>query len=222
MYYPNAKRTAEAEPAVDFLQRHFSENPGAIDLVTIGPLSNIALAIQSDNSFAKNVRHCYVMGGAACTNGNVTAAAEYNMWCDPEAAKIVFHSGIAITMIGWELSCADATLNNEELKAIYALGTERARVAVDSNRQALKAVMEIQGESGLALADPVAMAIALDPDVCEKRSSHFVDIATAEELTRGMTVVDKLNVSGQEANATVCWTLDSERWKQMLVTCLSD
>jgi len=222
MHYPNAKQIAEAEPAVDFLQRHFSESPGEIDLITLGPLSNIALAIKADSSFASNVRHCYVMGGAACTNGNVTAAAEYNIWCDPEAAKIVFHSGMAITMIGWELSCADATLNDAELQAIHALGTERARVAVDCNRHALKAVMEIQGESGLALADPVAMAVALDPRVCEERSSHYVDIATAEELTRGMTVVDKLGVSGQNANVSVCWTLDSERWKGMLMTCLAD
>jgi len=129
---------------------------------------------------------------------------------------------MAITMIGWELSCADATLNDAELQAIHALGTERARVAVDCNRHALKAVMEIQGESGLALADPVAMAVALDPRVCEERSSHYVDIATAEELTRGMTVVDKLGVSGQNANVSVCWTLDSERWKGMLMTCLAD
>lgn len=222
MNYPSPGRQAEETPAVDFLLQHFSEAPGAIDLVTLGPLTNIALAIEADSSFAKNVAHCYVMGGAACTNGNVTAAAEYNIWCDPEAAKIVFHSGMPITMIGWELSCGDATLNDEELKSIHALGTERARVAVDCNRHALKAVMEIQGESGLALADPVAMAVALDHQACTNRSSHYVDIATAEELTRGMTVVDKLNVSGNEANVTVCWSLDSEHWKNMLTSCLSN
>ena len=222
MNYPAPKRQAEAEPAVDFLLRHFNAAPGAIDLVTLGPLTNIANAIKADDSFAKNVAHCYVMGGAACTNGNVTAAAEYNIWCDPEAAKIVFHSGMPITMIGWELSCAEATLNDTELQAIHALGTERARVAVDCNRHALKAVMDIQGESGLALADPVAMAVALDPDACKNRSHHYVDIATAEELTRGMTVVDKLNVSGKAANVTVCWSLDSEHWKKMLVRCLTD
>jgi len=71
------------------------------------------------------------------------------------------------------------------------------------------------------LADPVAMAIALDERACTKRSQHFVDISCDEELTRGMTVVDKLNVTGKPANVEVCWTLDSDRWKTMLRDALA-
>ena len=221
MNYPAPQREADGDNAAARLVELFTANPGELTLVTLGPLTNIALALQQDPSIAGKVRHCYVMGGAACTNGNVTPAAEYNIWCDPEAAAIVFHSGMPITMIGWELSCGAANLDDDEIAGIRALGTERAALAMDCNNYALKAVREIQGESGLALADPVAMAVALDAEACRHRSAHFVDISCDAELTRGMTVVDKLNVTGQPANVEVCWQLDPVRWKDMLRTALS-
>jgi len=216
MNYPKAARPVTPGEADVKLLELFEANPGELILVTLGPLTNIARALEKDASLSTKIKHCFVMGGAACTNGNVTPAAEYNIWCDPEAAHRVFHSGIPITMIGWELSCGEATLSDEEMETILALGTKRAELAIHCNRHALKAVREIQGEAGLALADPVAMAIALDERACAKRSSHYVDISRDEELTRGMTVVDKLDVTGKPANVEVCWTLDSVRWKAML------
>ena len=221
MNYPAPVRDAENKDAVSALTELFSANPGDLTLVTLGPLTNIAKALQRTPTLAREVKHCYVMGGAACTNGNVTPAAEYNIWCDPEAAQVVFHSGMPITMIGWELSCGAATLDDAEIAGIRALGTERATLAMDCNNYALKAVREIQGESGLALADPVAMAVALDADACSHYSPHYVDISCDAELTRGMTVVDKLNVTKQPANVEVCWQLDHQHWKRMLRSALS-
>lgn len=220
MNYPAPERRAEEQPAAATLVDLFARHPQQLTLVTLGPLTNIAQALQLDPDFAQNVGQCFVMGGAACTNGNVTPAAEYNIWCDPEAAHQVFHAGMPITMIGWELSCGAATLDDQEIADIRALGTERATLAMDCNNYALKAVREIQGESGLALADPVAMAVALDPKACAQRSHHFVDISCDAELTRGMTVVDKLNVTGNPANVDVCWELDSAHWKTMLQAAL--
>jgi purine nucleosidase len=70
------------------------------------------------------------------------------------------------------------------------------------------------------LPDPITMAIALDPGVCTQRSWHYVEIACADELTRGMTVVDQLNVTGQRPNVEVCWEIDARRWKEILVATL--
>lgn len=221
MNYPLPALQAKAEHAVDALIRHFSDSPNTIDLITLGPLTNIASVLEREPEFASWVRHCYVMGGAACTVGNVTPAAEYNIWCDPEAARVVFQSGMSLTMIGWELSRGDATLSDHEIESIRAIGTERAQFAMDCNAHALKAVREIQGEAGLALADPVAMAVALDERACLDRSKHYVDISCDTDLTRGMTVVDQLNVTHQSPNATVCWSLDATHWKSMLITALS-
>ncbi len=222
MNYPDPSLIPETTPAPVELITRLSSNPGQIDLITLGPLTNIATALALEPKLASWVHHCYVMGGAACTVGNVTPAAEYNIWCDPEAAHRVFHSGMPITMIGWELSRDQATLTDDEIKAIRHLDTPLAHIAMDCNGYALKAVRELQGEQGLALADPVAMAIALDPSLATQQSRHFVDIALDNELTRGMTVVDQLNVTGKTPNVTVCWSLDTIGWKRLLHDTLSN
>ena len=216
MNYPAPASTANDTHAVDALLSRFGAEPGELTLVTLGPLTNIATVLQKQPAFAAWVKHCYIMGGAACTVGNVTPAAEYNIWCDPEAAQQVFSSGMSISMIGWELSRGDATLNDREIEAVHAIGTAEARFAMDCNAHALKAVREIQGEAGLALADPVAMAVALDPDCCTQRSEHYVEVSCDRSLTRGMTVVDQLNVTGKQANIEVCWALNAKRYKQLL------
>ncbi|HFC12281.1 MAG TPA: nucleoside hydrolase [Anaerolineae bacterium] len=220
MNYPPPKREMQPDHAVTELIRRFRAAPQEIILVTLGPLTNIASALLLEPSLAQWVKHCYVMGGAACVVGNVTAAAEYNIWCDPESAEIVFQSGMPITMIGWEHSRGAATLDDDEMAMVRNFGTVRAQFAIDSNRHALQALRNIQGEAGLALADPVAMIVALDPDVVLQRSMHHVAISCDHELTRGMTVVDQLHVSGNPPNVDVVWQLDPARWKAALYRCL--
>ena len=144
MNYPEPKAAPAAGHAVDEMLRRFGAEPGEITLVTLGPLTNIAVALGREPRLAEWVKECYVMGGAANCVGNVTPAAEYNIWCDPEAARIVFHSGMKITMIGWELCCNDAALNEDEIQHVYSLDTERAKVAMDCNMHALDVVRELQ------------------------------------------------------------------------------
>ena len=218
--YPAPSRPAAPGHAAVELARRFAAAPGEIELVTIGPLTNVATALALDPAMASNAKRCWVMGGAACTHGNVTAAAEYNVWCDPEAAARVLDSGMDVVMLGWELSCGAATLDEAEMAELRALGP-RAEVAMDSNRTALEAVRRLQGQDGLALADPVAMAVVLDASVATERSRHRVDVGLADELTRGMTVVDRLNASGREPNAEVVFGIDAARWKALLRASLS-
>ena len=214
------KRPAAGQNAVDELVRRFREAPGEITLVTLGPLTNIAAALIVEPRLAEWVKECYIMGGNANCVGNVTPAAEFNIWCDPEAARIVFHSGMKCLMVGWEHCRFDAALSHDEMAAIRALDTPLAHFALDCNSYALEAGMTIQGASGLMLPDPVTMAIALDNRVCTRRSWHYVDVACAEELTRGMTVVDELNVTGHKPNMEVCWEIDKPLWKEILAQTL--
>jgi len=215
-HYADPVQPAQSEHAVCALVRLFSQSPQEISLVTLGPLTNIAAALMLEPSLAKWIKHCYIMGGAANIEGNVTPAAEYNIWVDPEAAYKVIHSGIPITMLGWELSRGDSTLSDAEIEDIKSIGTSAANVAMDCNAHALKAVREIQGEAGLALADPCAMAVALDVSIATELSEHYVDISLDAELTRGMSVVDKLHVSGKAPNARVCFSINPIQWKSML------
>ena len=231
--FPAPKRKAEREPAVDAIIRLAGEEPG-LTLVTLGPLTNVALALKREPELAKRIGRCVVMGGAPCCEGNVTPAAEYNIWVDPEAARAVFRSKLNIEMIGWHVSRGESVLNDDEIAAIEALGTAKARFAIESNRTAREAYRVQTGEIGLSLADPTAMAVALDRSIGLSWSRHRVAIETGSRLTRGMTVVDRLNVHHDDNNvhvwreataehegADVLWTLDSRRFKAMLKAALA-
>lgn len=220
MRYPPPQRPPAGSDAVQQLIRRFGEAPGEITLITLGPLTNIGLALSIEPRLAQWVKQCYLMGGAACCVGNVTPAAEYNIWFDPEAARIVFHSGMKMLMVGWEHCRGEASLSAEERAMVYGFGTERAAFAMDCNRTALAAGRDIQGEMGLTLPDPVTMSIALEPAVCTRRSMHYVDVSCDHELTRGMTVVDQLGVTNKPPNMEVCWAIDYPRWKEILYQTL--
>ncbi len=229
--YPAPKRAAESLHAVDaFLQA--THDHAGLTLVTLGPLTNIARALERDPSLVGRIERCVVMGGNPCCEGNVTPAAEYNIWCDPEAAKIVFGSGMKVEMVGWQLSVGEANLSESDIAHVRSLDTPLAHFAIDCNAHVMVANKTQTGDVGISLPDPTAMAVALDPGIAVKSSGHRVQIACADELTRGMTVVDRLNVAGDERNADtwrsvgdaplcrVVWELDIPGWKQLLYDTL--
>ncbi len=229
--YPAPRKSAERLHAVDAIIETIEANPGII-LVTLGPLTNVALAVSKKPGLAAKVSRCVVMGGAPCCEGNVTPAAEFNIWVDPEAARIVMRSGLPVELIGWQLCRGDAVLGEDEIKHVEAFNTKLAHFAVECNSHARVAYKVQTNEDGICLPDPVAMCLALDPTVGTEWSEHYVDVETESELTRGMTVVDRLNVAGDERNrktwaaalkgpkAKVCWTIDNQRWKDALFSSL--
>jgi purine nucleosidase len=230
--YPPPQRLPERQHAVDAILQAIEANPGLV-LVTLGPLTNVALAVARKPEIAAQVSRCVMMGGAPCCEGNVTPAAEYNIWVDPEAARIVLHSGLPVELVGWHLCRGEAVLGPTEIDFVLSLNTEPARFAIECNRQAQHAYFEQTGERGIALPDPVAMSIALDPTIGTRWSKHYVDVETRSELTRGMTVVDRLNVAANSRNravwasllaaappAKVCWTIHPGRWKEALYSAL--
>lgn len=221
-------RTAEALHAVDAIIATARANPG-LEIVTLGPLTNLALAIEQDPGIVADISRCVVMGGAPCCEGNVTPAAEFNIWVDPEAAQTVMQSGLPIELVGWQLSRYDAVVQEQDIAKILALNTPLADFAIRCNSRAREAYFEQTGEVGLSLPDPIAMALLLDPSLALEASEHRILIETQSELTRGMTVVDKLNVTGDERNAAnwqhtkqarIIWELDVSGWKNLLFKSL--
>lgn len=230
--YPPPKRALEKQHAVDAIISTIEANP-ALVLVTLGPLTNIGLALQRKPNIAAKVSRCVIMGGAPCCEGNVTPAAEYNIWCDPEAARIVMRSGLPIELVGWHLCRGEAALNLNDIERVLSLDTLLARFAIECNSRAQEAYFEQTGEHGISLPDPVCMSVALDPSIVTHQTEHYVDVETTSELTRGMTVVDRLNVAGNDRNKTVwadvvkqgvkakvIWTMDVARWKRALTAAL--
>jgi purine nucleosidase len=233
MNYPQPQRGPEKQPAVEAIIETFRAAPGKITLVTLGPLSNIATALLCEPSLAEWVKQCYVMGGAACTVGNITPAAEYNIWCDPEAARIVFHSGMKVMMVGWELCRGQANLNDDEMAMIRDLDTPYAHFTLDCNQSALEASRQWLNDPGLGLPDPLAMSVALDRAVCTRSAMHHVEVECGSDLTRGMTIVDERGVANtgpnvetwkllnqKPPNVEVCWEVDVARWKETLYKTL--
>jgi purine nucleosidase len=230
--YSAPRRAAEERHAVEAIIEIAESTPGLV-LVTLGPLTNIALAVALKPRIVANISRCVVMGGAPCIPGNVTPVAEYNVWADPEAARIVFHSGLPLEVVGLHLSRGEATLGPENIEFISGFHTERARFAMLCNSRARATHLKETGTDGITLADPVAMSIALDPTIGICWGRHFVDIETGSELTRSMTVVDRFNIAADAynrsvwapliekgPNAKVCWTIAIDRWKEALYAAL--
>ena len=228
--YPPAAMRPQKGHAAEAIVGIVRANPG-IELVTLGPLTNVALALASDPSIARNVKRCVVMGGNPCCEGNVTPAAEYNIWCDPEAARVVLRAGMPVELVGWHLCRGAANLDESDVARLRGLDTKLAHFAIDINRTAMESNLTQCGEVGIPLPDPVAMAVALDPTLVLESSRHRVEVECDSDLTRGMTVVDRLNVSGDDRNrdiwepagdatVNVVWTIDVPRWKELLFRAL--
>jgi purine nucleosidase len=229
--YPPPSQSAGELNAADAIVATVEAHPGLV-LVTLGPLTNVAQAVTKRPDIARKVSRCVVMGGAPCCEGNVTPAAEYNIWVDPEAAYIVMRSGLPVELIGWQLSRGAAVLDEGDITRILGFDNKIAKFAIECNSQARRAYKEQTGEDGISLPDPIAMCLALDPSVGTSWSEHYVEVETSSELTRGMTVVDRLNVAGDERNrgawvraldgpkARICWEMDVARWKERLFAAL--
>ncbi|MDA7543598.1 nucleoside hydrolase [Acidimicrobiia bacterium] len=233
MNYPAPKLQETNEDFIEVLNNHINQHPDEITLVTLGPLTNVANFIKKyPDSFLK-LKNIVIMGGASNTVGNVTPAAEYNIWCDPEAADIVFKSKHHdIAMVGWELCRGEANLTEEEMELAYSFKTEKADFTIDCNKHALNSSQNWLGDPGLGLPDPVAMAVALNPAVTTKVSRHNVQVVI-DGPARGMTIVDQLHVgesephidehwSHTERNINVIWEIDSDEWKETLYKTIRD
>ena len=213
---PLSGREPEAGHAVDVLVERINASPGELTLVTLGPLTNVALALIKDRSIANKVKNCVMMGGTGSDPGNVTPVAEYNIWADPEAAKVVFESGMPLTMVGWDVSWKYAVFGPEDSAKLRAVGTPLAEFCVDIQATLDAYARENTLLAGFDLPDPIAMAVALDPAVATETRRLFVAVETGGEWSRGQTVVDHLGITGREPNVEVVVAASRERFLELL------
>lgn len=206
--------------AADVLRHVINENAGDITLVTPGPLTNVALALLREPELAGKVSRCFIMGGIGAGHGNVTPTAEFNIWVDPEAAKIVYESGMDITMVGWDISWQYATFDAAQADDIRRIGTPLAEFIIDIQKTLTDFSMRENALAGFDLPDPIAMAAAIDPSICQYER-YRVDVTTGDGLARGITVVDRLGVTGREPNVNVAVSADRAAFVEMLKRSVS-
>ena len=197
--------------AKDVILETFASAPGEIELVTLGPLTNVALALAENPALAKQIKQCTVMGGIGKGHGNITKKSEFNIWEDPEAADVVFKSGMPLRMVGWDISRNYAWIGPEEKADMKALDSELAHFTLDIQSTLEKFAVDVSKLPGFDLPDPIAMAIALDPSLIEVSKELYVEIVKSEGATRGQTLVDHTGNSQRQANTEV--VLEASRKK---------
>lgn len=213
-------------PAHEVLLDAVRSVPGAFTLITLGPLTNLALALRQDPEALRGLRRLVVMGGAVAAHGNVTPVAEFNAWADPEAAQAVLESGLPITLIGLDVT--------EQVQLLPEIIAERfapradpvSRLVCDMAPTILDFCVRIERAPGITLHDPLAVAVACDPTLVRTERLP-VRVETRGEHTAGMTVVDRRPGASGRAGAAgaplvdVAVAVDAERALEFIVDRLT-
>ena len=218
--FPRAKQRPSQDAAVDAIVDTINSEPGEITLVEIAPMTNLALAIRKDPSIVKKVKEFYFMGGTNQYLGNVTPAAEFNFWVDPEAAKIVLGSGMPTTMVGWEICMKYGLIGPREYAEIGAMTTKYSEFFISVNRQVRKFMREERGMDATSCPDSITMSIVLNPKVATDVRKRFVDVDASDGISRGATIVDDMKVLGKKPNVSMVCAASQERFRSMLYRML--
>jgi inosine-uridine nucleoside N-ribohydrolase len=221
--YPPPRTKPLKAYAPDLLCELAARRPGEIALITIGPLTNVALALTLDPAFKGNIKEIISMGGAYAVPGNVTPAAEFNYYCDPEAARQVINSGIPMTLVGLDVT-RSARLSRVALMRATKKKTRLNRFLQDSTERVMNVYRERKGYHGCSMHDALAVMAAIDPSFVGTKFVH-VDIETEGRLTAGMSVTDfRPFMRGEygKPNAHVAVFVDPARFQQFLLERIAD
>jgi len=197
---PEPRNKPIPEHAVDFLIRKILAASGGISIFPIGPMTNIAMAIRKEPKFAKSVRELVIMGGAIREGGNATPLAEFNLFADPHAAHIVFHSGIPITLIPLDVT-HKCILKQSHIEQLLKIKSPISRFIADSVEDYMKFSLT-RGHAGCALHDPLTLATIIAPELLTLKE-YFVDVDISGGVSMGNTFADFFNISKKTANMKV-------------------
>ncbi|WP_458189394.1 nucleoside hydrolase [Haladaptatus sp. NG-WS-4] len=199
----------------DYIVEQARENPGELTLVCIAPLTNVALALQKEPNLNELLDEVWVMGGNVNCLGNVTPAAEFNFWVDPDAAKIALQE-LDVVLFDWGVTVRDTAFDAETLvefadhseTKLSAFFTEITDSVRAFNREALGQDVTTQPDAGL-------VAGLIEPSLIEETGKYYTDVDEREGLTRGYLSVDENNVTDGDARTTVIESFDNERFRQL-------
>ncbi len=201
--------------AVDRIIELVTDHDGPVTVCTLGPMTNIGLAIQRETSIVDKIDQLVMMGGGFFAGGNTTPAAEFNIYVDPHAAHLVFTSGIPIVMMPLDVT-HQALTTPDRLQRFRDLGTAAGTSVAGMLDFYDRWDMEKYGIEGGPLHDPTVIAYLLEPDIFGGKDVN-VEIVVDAGPAQGMTVVDWWDVTGQEPNALVMNQIDDERFFDLLV-----
>jgi inosine-uridine nucleoside N-ribohydrolase len=217
---PNVKQVPEKEHAVDAMRRIVNASPGEITILALGGLTNIAMAMLRDAEFTKNLQGIVFVGGRYATPG---LPPSYNVLVDPEAAHIVLTSGVKITMVCADTVSRDSVLTDADFDHAATFNTPWSRFFIQSNTLRRTYEKKYRGAAGSVNADPLAVALAIDPTIGLKYEQVFLRVELEGEYTRGLMVYGDDIYSGHPippGNVDLCTATDGGRFRQLVFDTL--
>jgi purine nucleosidase len=204
--------------APDVIVERARETPGEVTLVCLGPLTNVALALRREPGLGDLLESVWVMGGNVNCLGNVTPAAEFNFWADPDAAKLVVRE-LDVTLVDWGVTVRDAAFGRETLDRIAdAAGESRfAEFYTAVNRTARAFNRERFGRDATTQPDPLVAALLIDPSLIEAEGTHHVDVDEREGMTRGYALVDEHGVTDGDPDTRVVESVDADGFRRLFL-----
>lgn len=203
----------------DFIVDAARDRPGELTLVCIAPLTNVALALRKEPELGDLLDSVWIMGGNVNCLGNVTPAAEYNFWVDPDAAKMVLNE-LDVTLFDWGLTIRDTAFGAETLAQIETIDTPYADFYSEITTQVRAFNRETFGDDITTQPDSAVVAGLIQPDLIQESSTYHVDVDEREGMTRGYSAVDEDGVGDGVARTEVVESLDAERFKQLFLRML--
>lgn len=217
---PEPQLRLQPEHGVDYIiNTLLGEESGSVTLCALGPLTNIAMALVKAPAIAPRIKEIVLMGGGYFEGGNITPAAEFNIYVDPEAAHTVLRSGVPITMVPLDVTHQILT-TQERLDRLNALGNRTGEAVAQMLHFSERFDLQKYGSNGAPLHDPCVIAYLLAPHLFEGRHIN-VEIETASELTAGMTVADYWGVTGRERNVNFLRNGNAEGFYDLLIERLA-
>ena len=215
---PEPISEARPEGAIEFLRATLAASPEPVTLIPTGPLTNIGLFLLAHPELKPKIARICLMGGAMGA-GNWTPPAEFNIWVDPEAARIVFRSGLPITMCGLDIT-HKALMGLPEVDRLRALGTRPGDVFADLLFFFTRFHLDRYGTADTPIHDAVAVAAVALPHLVTTRR-HHVDVEVNGELTRGMTVVDHRGQPGKPPNVDLALDIDRAAFAELVIEAVA-
>ncbi len=212
---PPTQRAEAPLRAADFLIERILAEPGEISVVALGPLTNLAMALRLEPRLAAAIPELIIMGGAINVGGNTTPLAEFNIWCDPHAAHIVFHAGIPTTLVPLDVTY-QCVFTRAHVDRLLAIGSPVAQFIADATRFYMEFHDEYQQVEGCVINDPLALALAFAPGLVETREL-FVDVDISGGVSMGKTFADFYRMNKQPANMKVALSVDSQAFLDLFV-----
>jgi purine nucleosidase len=220
MELPEPNLKAESGHAVDAIIELADRYKGDLEIIALGPLTNLAIALIKEPRLAQQVKHLYVMGGAGLGPGNITPVAEFNFFVDAEAAEVVIRSKMRKSIVGWDVCMGKTFIDRNDISHLNSLG-ELGRFAVRCNHS-LIAFNTKWGNDGFDLPDPTTVAAALYPDFVTKAFDSACYVEYRSEQAYGQFVIDRHSLLQIAANATIVAEIDAAKFKAKLFHLLAE